>query len=411
MSRTRTRRPRRPRRVPGIETRWRGGRWTHRVRWTDPVTGQRRSEEFDALADAIDFREALRRARRHGRMQDLTAGREVLREFVAGEWWPTHATVNLERATLIAYSSVWSKHLDPRVGHLQLREIDPGVVAKLRLAMEQDGVGAPTIVKAMTMLQSIFATAVIWGRAQTNPVAMVRKPTVTARVVEPLSPLAVERIAAQPVLDLTGRMLIYVVSYAGLRPEEALALRWRHVRRQTLLVEQKNVDGEILSYLKVRTKPPRSVDLLRPLLQDLAAYRLALGRPHDAAFVFARPDGGPWLAGDYRNWRRRRWQVACDAAGLGEIRITRLAGRARRTYEGPTPYWLRHSFASLLLHEGRLSPAELAEQLGHSIQTLLKTYSHVMADLKGQPRVPAEQQIAEARAKLAGATAATDGQV
>jgi site-specific recombinase XerD len=33
--------------------------------------------------------------------------------------------------------------------------------------------------------------------------------------------------------------------------------------------------------------------------------------------------------------------------------------KAKRTYDGPVPYDLRHSFASLLIHEGR--------QLGRSI--------------------------------------------
>lgn len=422
-------RPKRPRARKGIETRWRDGAWQHRVRYTDPVTRERRSEEFLSIDDADDFRSALRQARRSGRMLELTAGRELLADFVELEWWETYANVNLERATLLTYRSVWTVHCEPRLGHLQLRQIDPGVVAKFRQALEADGVGAPTIVKAMTMLQSVMSTAVVWGRAKSNPFLVVRKPRVDAEVVEPMAPDVVEAIAWSRRMvrfsrsaELTeinsfcarGRMLVYLIGYSGERPEEALALRWRHVRPGgTLLVANKNVDGVILPYQKVRGKGPRSVDAPAPLLEDLEEYRRAQGNPPDSAFVIPRPDGGPWRRTDYANWRRRRWQEGVAAAGYAEITITERDGeRDRRDYDGPPPYWLRHSRASSLLHEGLLSPAEIAEQLGHSIQTLLKTYSHVMADLKGQPRVPVDDQIRAARARRAEAAAlAASGEI
>jgi hypothetical protein len=54
-----------------------------------------------------------------------------------------------------------------------------------------------------------------------------------------------------------------------------------------------------------------------------------------------------------------------------------------------------------LLHEGRLSVIEIASQLGHSAETLLSTYAHVIAELKDQPKAPADEQIKGARAQLA----------
>ena len=42
--------------------------------------------------------------------------------------------------------------------------------------------------------------------------------------------------------------------------------------------------------------------------------------------------------------------------------------------EGATPYALRHSFASLLLHEGR-SVIYVARQLGHDARLTLGTYA------------------------------------
>ena len=61
-----------------------------------------------------------------------------------------------------------------------------------------------------------------------------------------------------------------------------------------------------------------------------------------------------------------------------------------------TPYTLRHSFCSLLLHEGR-SVIYVARQLGHDAKLTLSTYGHVIEELEDAPRVPAEDAIRAAR--------------
>jgi integrase len=38
--------------------------------------------------------------------------------------------------------------------------------------------------------------------------------------------------------------MVALLAYAGLRPQEALALQWRHVRERTLLVEHALSDGQ-----------------------------------------------------------------------------------------------------------------------------------------------------------------------
>jgi hypothetical protein len=49
-----------------------------------------------------------------------------------------------------------------------------------------------------------------------------------------------------------------------------------------------------------------------------------------------------------------------------------------------------------------MSIPELAEQMGHSPQMTVGTYSHVIRELKGQPVVSAEQQIERARVEDGG---------
>jgi integrase len=62
----------------------------------------------------------------------------------------------------------------------------------------------------------------------------------------------------------------------------------------------------------------------------------------------------------------------------------------------PRPYDCRHSFASLLLAEGR-QPLYVAQQLGHSLAVLLSTYSHLIAEYAENSAIDAEAETSKAR--------------
>jgi hypothetical protein len=92
---------------------------------------------------------------------------------------------------------------------------------------------------------------------------------------------------------------------------------------------------------------PRSVRLLAPLAQDLREWRMACGRPADDDPVIPALDGEVWSEVGYEQWRGSVWPRVLAAVGVPYQR----------------PYDCRHSFASLLLHEGR-SVIYGARQLG-----------------------------------------------
>jgi integrase len=233
----------------------------------------------------------------------------------------------------------------------------------------------------------MYEQAIRWGWVQTNPVKAVKKPSAKReRAVVCLAPAQVEAIRG--VLIGRGKLyaatMVSLIAYQGLRtPEELLAMEVKYLRKNTLLVEQRNIDGEIVGGQKVRGFHPRAIDLLEPVRRDVQEYLLATGIRK--GLLFPRRDGAPWRLHDYQNWRRRVWKKAREKAQVDPL----------------PPYDLRHAFASLQIRAG-LSIPELAEQMGHSPQMTVMTYTHVIRELKGEPRVSAEEQIERARRDSGG---------
>lgn len=110
--------------------------------------------------------------------------------------------------------------------------------------------------------------------------------------------------------------------------------------------------------------------LLDPLGDDLAAWRQLSGRPGPAQPLFPSRAGGFWRETDWRNWRKRVYAPVAEEVGLA----------------GARPYDLRHAFASLLIHEGRLSVVEIAAQRISAEEQILMARGQRTAE-------PAEAQL------------------
>ncbi len=211
-----------------------------RVRWRD-AQGRPRSRVVGRKRDAQALDADLTRAKRLGATAPVENSRETLSEF-AKVWWKRHAVPNLQRHTLEGYASALDVHIVPRLGDVQLRSLTPELIGELRAELAADGVGDAATRKTLVLLQSILERAVEWRRLDSNPARAIRKPSQRrTRVVRPLAPQTIEAMRAHLIhagrqLDAT---LIAVLAYAGLRPGEALGLRWHDVGERTILVERR----------------------------------------------------------------------------------------------------------------------------------------------------------------------------
>jgi integrase len=310
-----------------------------------------------------------------GELGALAGSSETLDHYVSESWARLHG-ITLAPKTARHYASLYDVHIGPYLGALKLSELTPEVIAAWQAERIKAGGGRVAVRQALTLLGNILQRAMESGRLGRNSARLVRKvPAPRRREVRPLAPATVEKLrAASKPRDAA---LISLLAYSGLRPQEALALRWSDVRERTILVERAASLGQEQD---TKTHAHRTVRLLLPLREDLLGWRMRSARPTDRELVLPGPDGGLWTKTTYDNWRRRGFDDACTAIGL----------------EGARPYDLRHSFASLLLHEGR-SVMYVARQLGHDPRLTLSTYGHVIDELDDAPKTAAEDAIRDAR--------------
>jgi integrase len=312
-----------------MSVKWNPKRGKYEVRWLEG--GRHPSKLFDRKGDADAFDLEKKRQRQLGALAPtVMRSRITLAEFMAGDWWPRYAIPNLAEDTRRRYLEVWGTHLLPRLGDYELRAITPWLVEDFRADLERVKVGAPTVRKAMMLLQGILRRAVVRGLIASNPVQSVGKPKQPpAPPPQPLAPEAVERIRAHMMTAWSspsrgsGRSpeqlawwrarnatIVSLLAYGGLRPVEDRGSCWADVQDRTLHV------------VASKTGRARDINLVALLAQDLGAVAAAV-RP-SARQGADLPD-------------RRRGRV--EAPRLAELAPKGLPARGdrRRRHRGSAP--------------------------------------------------------------------------
>lgn len=292
----------------------------------------------------------------------------------ASEWFEARKGEWSERGAA-SYRALLASHLLPFFADFPLdaiRAADVDRYTERKLA--EGSIGPTTINKTVTLLGQILARAEDYELIASNAVRRNAK----ARRLKS-SPMRrpwldrAEHIAA--LLDAAGAMdagapenkrhiprraWLSTLVFSGLRPSEALRLRWRDV----------DFAGGRLHVPRGKTQAAhRDVPMLTPLHRELAGLR-----PLDAdpdALVFATPTGN---ALSERNLRGRIFDAAVERANAQLVE----AGYVPLP-EGLSPYGLRHTYVSLLGALG-LDLATIGRQAGHaSPSTTMRVYLHAMA--------------------------------
>ena len=325
--------------------------------------------------------------------------RPTLAVFVEEVWAP-RVRRRLAPKTWDRDSIVYAKHIRPALGARSLAELDVEDLVEWQDGLEEADVGAPTLIKAMSILSSIFAEAARRPRStgvRGNPVGLLRKPSAKRRRRPRVwGPVVIERVRFEliassrrigPGRDLAverDALLISLMEMTGCRPGEALGLRWSDIGERIAIVRRLS-GKEVVEGTK--NGRHRSVPVLRPLRADLERLRQFCGAAANE-HVFRTPAGGHWVETDWRNYRSRHFRGAlerveaewhgwrrglCDPAAIRES----VAGLA-----STRPYDLgRHTHSALMLASG-MSLQRLAGIQGHGIRVLDEAYSEQLVEFE-----------------------------
>jgi integrase len=301
---------------------------------------------------------------------------ETVGEFL-DTWLDTTAKPSVRPRTLAEYTDTLRLYVRPHLGGAKLARLAPADVRGMLQALREQGLAPRTVRKAHEVLRNALEQAVSDRLISDNPArSRLVKKALPQKVKNPPETLPAADVPALLDVAKDERLgaLFALLALTGLRPSEALALRWSDLSGSTLSVTRAFV---YKAGLDEHFAPPKSdtsrravalpsvvVGLLREHRKRQAAERLAAGPAwNDQDLIFANEHGGPVRQDHLRSPWKRIKKAAELPAKL-------------------TIYGLRHSAATLMLEQG-IALKVVSDVLGHStIALTADTYSHVNAEMK-----------------------------
>ena len=304
--------------------------------------------------------------------------------------------------TLEAHRYHVKKRLLPTLAPRLMHTIGVDDVAALLTGLRTAGCSEKTAAEALATLHSIVRFAIRKGWIADNPVAKLEadeRPHPTGRRQRVLGRDEIGRLLAACLPRY--RPLLATALYSGLRISELLGLVWDdvdlaagviHVRAQ-LSRAHRGVPAR-----RVAPKTPaavRDVPLVAQLAEVLRDHRRCSAFNAGSDWVFATGRGTPL---GHRNVGRRALQRAAQRAGLdgGDCPPLRF-------------HDLRHTFASHLVLDLRLDPAQVSRILGHARATItLDVYTHLFDEARHADEIRNQMAQSAFARLLAGASSTSD---
>jgi len=370
-------------------------KWLARVFIGRDQQGKRQYSAKTVEGTANEARQELTKMLRDADTKTLVRrSRQTFSEYLE-DWYETK--IDVSAATLNGYKYLMEHYAVPAFGSLKLHEITPQVLQSFYNDLKEAKRLSPrTIRYTHAVLHQAFEWAVEPGKfLAMNPTERLKLPRKAKR---PPTFLSAEQVAK--VLEKTEghrlHALWHLLLHTGLRPQEALALKWRdfeHTKNgvQVTIVRAVVSDGYGHFSVQDATKTEgskRTVSVAKSTWEVLQSHRkhqaeemMLAGQGYDRQdFVFATRLGRIL---DRTNVAQR-WKTALRKA---EITI-----KARF-------YDTRHSHATILLNNG-VDIALVSKRLGHkSIQTTLSHYAFLLPETDQKMADVMEQVVKKAAAE------------
>lgn len=303
-----------------------------------------------------------------GKGDYVEPSRKVVADFVSARINQWEAAGDISARTAQRYRQLATHQIAPHLGDRALQKLSRLEIEGWHTALRNGGLAPRTIGHAHRVLGAALRDAERDGLVIKNVCKIQKVPKV------PEQEMTIVRDVPAFVAKIEGErlhVLAMLALFAGLRLGEALALRWSRVDLDARVIRVR----EALESTKAhgtRFKAPKSTagrrdislpDILVDVLRDhrKAALemrmRLGAGKLPDDALLFASTDGEPLQLSSVSS----DWGGFAERIGMPEI----------------TFHSLRHSHASMLIHEG-VDIVTISKRLGHAKPSVtLEVYAHM----------------------------------
>jgi integrase len=291
-----------------------------------------------------------------------------LAEFLQ-HWMENYVKYNCEETTTYGYINILFNHMIPFLGNFELQKLQPAHIQQYyKHLMDEKELSPNTVHKHHACLRKALDYGLkqqFLHRNVADAVSMPRKEKFQGKFYKHDE----LNLLLDKAKDHKIEIPVYLAVFLGLRREEIIGLKWKYVDfdNQLLYVSEVRTSAGSKEVIKApkTDKSKRTLfitdDLLEVLLkhkQRQEEFKRLLGSEYEnSGYVYAHDNGRPYRV----NSVTEQFKSFLEKNGLSQIRL----------------HDLRHTFASILSHEG-VDIKAISEALGHSdIGTTSKIYTHL----------------------------------
>lgn len=332
---------------------------------------------------------ALKKEYKEAVKQDATSP-IVKREYTLREWYKQWLSVykyEVRDSTRLIYSGIFTRHIDPVLGHHSLLQITTLDIQRLLNNLKQSGYGFETRNKARIVLLDLFDKAVMDDFAFKNPargIKLKRDEVFERRVLSREEQAAFFDTCKGTFYD----ELFTVAVLTGLRPGELFALTWRDIDLQsrtisvtkTLLYQKLDIDDENLFHIH----PPKTATSNRMVHFDERCELALQSQFRKKSNIALRSTSAP-LPGleDLLFVTKYNTPINSSIYCSAIQRIVDLINESRcelDQFESMSGHTFRHTYATRCFEAG-VDPKVVQKQLGHaSLKMTMDLYTHLFED-------------------------------
>ncbi|MHB1152061.1 MAG: tyrosine-type recombinase/integrase [Eubacteriales bacterium] len=325
-----------------------------------------------------DLTEKVRQRKNEIDSGNTLSSKNIIVKTWCEEWLKTYKEPYITKKGYGTYLYIVNNQINPEIGAMRLKDVKP--VHLQRIITGRIGKSASHIMRVKTTLGGVFRQAKLNGYILTDPSENLTLPNTESKFHRCITDD--EKKILLKVCETHPHGLYALLMYhCGLRPQEAIALRWKDIDLKSILL---HITKAIENGTK-NVKSTKSRSGLRDIpIPDELITRLTSARGADETLVLPNDSGEQADNNACHRWWKALRRAMSIEMGAKVYRNELLSDLVAKDF---TAYCLRHTYCTNLQRAG--VPLNVAKYLmGHSdVKMTANIYGHQTEDQTESARI------------------------